>query len=150
MRSNVSGGATIRRPAPTPPDTARHDAFAAPEPAAITAPVTFPNRPSPSGAILGQTGSALMSGASGRLWMTADGRGRLELQSEAGDAQIVWNGNELSVYDASSNTVYRATLPDRATTPRTDSTDQPPTLDQISTWLAKPSEHAALSDAVPA
>ena len=138
---------------PTPPpmalDQALHDAFAAPEPTGITARVTFTNHLFPSGAILGQTGSALMSGASGRLWMTADGRGRLELQSEAGDAQIVWNGNELSVYDASSNTVYRATLPDKATTPGTDSTDQPPTLDQISTWLAKLSEHAALSDAVP-
>ena len=34
-----------------------------------------------------------MSGASGRLWVTNDGRGRLELQSDAGDAQIVWNGD---------------------------------------------------------
>ena len=32
-----------------------------------------------------------MSGASGRLWLTNDGRGRIELQSDAGDAQIVWN-----------------------------------------------------------
>jgi hypothetical protein len=36
-------------------------------------------------------GSALMSGASGRLWATNDGRGRLELQSDAGDVQVVWN-----------------------------------------------------------
>ncbi len=58
-----------------------------------------------------RSGSALMSGASGRLWVTNDGRGRLELQSDAGDAQIVWNDDEVTVYDASSNTVY--THPDR-------------------------------------
>ncbi len=136
-------------PPPKPLDQALHDALAAPEPTGITARVTFTNHLFPSGAILGQTGSALMSGASGRLWMTSDGRGRLELQSEAGDVQIVWHGSDFRIYDASSNTVYRATLPDEATPDQTSSTDQPPTLDQISTWLAKLSEHAALSHAVP-
>ena len=52
-----------------------------------------------------------MSGASGRLWLTGDGRGRIELQSNAGDVQIVWNSRRSRVYDASSNTVYRADLP---------------------------------------
>ena len=35
-----------------------------------------------------------MSGASGRLWLTNDGRGRIELQSDAGDVQIVWNDKD--------------------------------------------------------
>ena len=35
-----------------------------------------------------------MSGASGRLWATNDGRGRIELQSDAGDVQIVWNHDD--------------------------------------------------------
>ena len=75
--------------------------------------MTFTNNLFPSGALLGG-GSAprCISGASGRLWVTNDGRGRIELQSDAGDAQIVWNDDDVSVYDASSNTVYRATLPD--------------------------------------
>ena len=32
-----------------------------------------------------------MSGGSGRLWLTNDGHGRIELQSNLGDAQIVWS-----------------------------------------------------------
>ena len=57
-----------------------------------------------------------MSGASGRLWVTADGHGRIELQSDAGDAQIVWSPTEVTVYDASSNTVYKAALPAKSGT----------------------------------
>ena len=43
--------------------------------------------------------------------MTNDGHGRIELQSDAGDVQIVWSPTQVSVYDASSNTVYKLTLP---------------------------------------
>ena len=43
--------------------------------------------------------------------MADDGRFRLELQSERGDAQIASDGKTLSVYDASSKTVYRVALP---------------------------------------
>ena len=51
---------------------------------------------SPPARLTGQAGSALMSGATGRLWVTNDGRGRLELQSTAGDAQIVWNQDQIT------------------------------------------------------
>ena len=68
----------------TPPEKslaqALHDSLAGPAPEGITARITFTNKLFPSGAITGQVGSALMSGASGRLWATNDGRGRLELQ----------------------------------------------------------------------
>ena len=104
------GGAT---PPPKPLAQAIHDALAAPDSAGITAKVQFTNRLFPSGSLLGGTASALMSGATGRLWVTNDGRGRLELQSDAGDVQIVWNRSTVSVYDASSRTVYRAKLPSR-------------------------------------
>ena len=138
------GGAT---PPPKPLADALHDAVTATRPAGITARVTFTNRLFPSGALLGQTGSALMSGASGRLWATSDGRGRLELQSDAGDVQIVWHGDKLTVYDASANTVYELTLP---TSPKAGSnTGTPPSLDQITTWLAKLGEQAAISAAQP-
>ena len=52
-----------------------------------------------------------MTGARGRLWANANG-GRLELQSDAGDAQIVWNDTKVTVYDAFGNvsTVYRGTM----------------------------------------
>jgi outer membrane lipoprotein-sorting protein len=139
-----SGAAT---PPPEPLAQALHDALAAPEPAGISGSVTFTNNLFPSGALLGQAGSALMSGASGRLWATNDGRGRIELQSDAGDAQIVWNGDQLTVYDASSNTVYRATLP--TSTSSGTGSEQPPSLDQISAWLSTLAEHADVSAAEP-
>src|SRR5438270_7799100 len=115
----AGGGAAIAVAAggggPTPPakplDQAIHDALAAPAPDGITARVKFTNKLFPSGALLGNAGSALMSGASGRLWVTNDGRGRIELQSDAGDVEIVWNQSTVNVYDASSNTVYRVALP---------------------------------------
>jgi len=138
---------------PTPPAKplaqALHDSLAAPKPDGITARITFTNHLFPSGALLGQTGSALMSGASGRLWLTNDGRGRLELQSSAGDAQIVWNADRVTIYDASSNTVYRATLPAKAGDTSQSASEQAPTLDEISTWLAKLGENAAVSGAQP-
>jgi outer membrane lipoprotein-sorting protein len=51
--------------------------------------------------------SPLISGASGRLWASKDGRLRLELQAEKGDTQILYDGHTLEVYDASTNTLYR-------------------------------------------
>src|SRR5262249_44551815 len=61
----------------------------------------------------------------GRLWLTQDGRLRLELQSDAGDAQIVSDGKRFTVYDAHSNTVYPGTLP--ADQHGTAKPDTPPT-----------------------
>src|SRR5438874_1238542 len=104
----VAAGGGGPTPPPKPLDQAIHDALAAPAPEGITARVKFTNNLLPSGTLLGSAGSALMSGASGRLWVTNDGRGRIELQSAAGDAQIGWNKDAITVYDASWNAVYRA------------------------------------------
>src|SRR5919198_5098433 len=138
------GGAT---PPPKPLAQAVHDALAGQKPSGVTARITFTNKLFPSGALAGQAGSTLMSGASGRLWATNDGRGRLELQSNAGDVQVVWNQNQVSVYDASSNTVYRATLPTRSDT----SSEQPavPSVAKITDVLTRLGEHVTLSDAIP-
>ena len=137
------GGPT---PPPKPLADAIHDALTASQPQGITARISFTNNLFPSGA-LGGAGSALMNGASGRLWVTNDGRGRLELQSDAGDAQIVWDSTQVSLYDASSNTVYRAKLP--AQSADTGTTKQPPTVDEITTFLTKLEQHASVSDAQP-
>ena len=154
----AAGGAALavaaRSGGPTPPPKALpdalHDALAAPEPEGITARIKFTNRLFPSGALLGPAGSALMSGASGRLWLTNDGRGRLELQSDAGDAQIVWDSAEVTVFDASSNTVYRFALPAKsgAETAKPDS-GTPPTVAEIQDFLSKLAEHASVSGANP-
>jgi outer membrane lipoprotein-sorting protein len=57
----------------------------------------------------GLASSPLVTGASGRLWLSSDGRARLELQSEQGDSQILYDGHTVSLYDAASNTEYRYT-----------------------------------------
>ena len=69
-----------------------HDALTGAAPAGITARVTFTNNLFPSGALTRRCRAPRSCPArTGRLWATNDGRGRLELQSNAGDAQIVWN-----------------------------------------------------------
>ncbi len=144
----VAAGGGGPTPPPKPLDQAVSDALSAAHPEGITARVQFTNNLFPSGALAGQAGSALMSGAAGRLWLTSDGRGRIELQSDAGDAQIVWNPQSVSVYDASSNTVYRADLPQSSSTPTSDN-GAPPTLAEIDNVLAKLGLHWTLSDAQP-
>ena len=93
----VAAGGSGPAPAPKPLDQAIQDALTAKPPEGITANVTFTNNLFPSGALAGQAGSALMTGASGRLWVTSDGHGRIELQSDAGDVQIVWDPTTISV-----------------------------------------------------
>jgi hypothetical protein len=144
----VAAGGGGPTPPPEPLDQAIHDALTAPAPAGVTASVEFTNNLFPSGALLGQTGSALMSGASGRLWLTNDGHGRIELQSDAGDVQIVWSPTAVSVYDASSNTVYKADLPASADQSGSGNTAAP-SLSDIDSVLTEVGAHWALSDAQP-
>ena len=137
------GGST---PPPKPLAQAIHDALGAAEPAGVTARISFTNKLFPSGALTGQAGSALMTGATGRLWANANG-GRLELQSDAGDAQIVWDDTKVTVYDASSNTAYTADLPQTQGTGATAHTA--PTLDEITTFLTDLANHWTVSGAEP-
>ena len=144
----VAAGGSGSTPAPKPLDQAIQDALAAKPPDGITARVTFTNKLFPSGALLGQVGSALMSGASGRLWVTADGRGRIELQSDAGDVQVLWDQQTISIYDASSNTVYRADLPSNTATQPSGS-GAVPALADIDKFLTELGAHWTVSDATP-
>ncbi len=135
------------KPAPKPLDVAVHDALAAPQVDGVTARVHFTNHLIPSGALPEGTASPLMAGASGRLWVAGDGRFRVELQSQAGDAQIVSDGSVVTAYDASSNTAYRFALPqDRA-----DAADghTPPTLARVDQAIARVSRAWTLSGATP-
>ena len=63
----VAAGGGGPTPAPKALDQAIHDALTAPSPDGVTARIVFTNKLFPSGALLGQVGSALISGASGRL-----------------------------------------------------------------------------------
>ncbi len=112
----VGGGPT---PPPKPLAEAVHDALAAPPVAGVSARIQLTdhllegaNLADGSGGEGSQLASnPLISGASGRLWIGADGRVRLELQSEKGDTQILYDGHTVSLYDAATNTFYRYTPP---------------------------------------
>jgi hypothetical protein len=145
----IAAGGNGTPPQPQPLANAIHDALTAASPDGITARVKFTNNLIPGGALTGNFGSALVSGATGRLWVTNDGRGRIELQSDAGDVQAVWSQTKLSVYDASSNTVYRLQLPAGQASSATDQQGSPPSLGEIGDFLSKLAQHASVSDAVP-
>jgi outer membrane lipoprotein-sorting protein len=91
-----------------------HDALAGPSVEGVTASVTLTDHllegASLSGAG-GLTSSPLVAGASGRLWVSKDGRVRLELQASGGDTQILYDGHTIELYDASTNTLYRYAPP---------------------------------------
>lgn len=121
------------------------DAQKAPAPVGITARIRFENRLLTSSSLTG-AGSPLLTGASGRLWATNDGRLRLELQSTAGDAQIVSDGKTVSIYDASSKTDYLITLP-KQTAAQAEPTSDP--ASSIQQQLDRISAVATLSGALP-
>lgn len=105
-------------PAAKPLADAIHDALAGANGNAVqgvSANITFTNRllegaSLASGGKSGElTSNPLIAGASGRLWIAKDGDVRIELQSEKGDTQILYDGHTLELYDAASNRLYRYT-----------------------------------------
>jgi outer membrane lipoprotein-sorting protein len=111
--------------------------------------------------------SPLLTGASGRLWISREGRVRLELQSEKGATEIYYDGHTFSIYDAASNTLYRYTPPAHqagtgdgssgaaehsgsgaAGSPYA-STHEPPTVANIEAEISHLSRHANVSGAMP-
>jgi outer membrane lipoprotein-sorting protein len=134
---------------PTPPAKplaqAVHDGLAAPAVEGVTARITFTNHLIDAASLQG--GNPILTGATGRLWASGD-KLRLELQASgegAGDAQILLNGDKLTVIETGSNTVYRATLPrDQKTA------DEPvPSLARVQDALTHLAEKATLSGAQP-
>ena len=142
----ATGGAGAA-PAGAPLAQAVHDALTATPPQGVDARVTFTNNLLPSSSLLGNVTSALVSGASGRLWITGDGNARIELQSDAGDTQILWDSSKVTVYDSSSNTAYEVALPPSSA--QDSGSQTPPSLDEITNALTQLEQHADVSDAVP-
>jgi outer membrane lipoprotein-sorting protein len=115
LASALGSGPT---PPPKPLAEAVHDALAGGQPLeGVTAQIQWTDRLLEGASLAGGGGgeasqlssSPLLSGASGRLWISKEGHIRLELQSERGDTQAYYDGKTVSVYDASSNTLYRYT-----------------------------------------
>lgn len=76
----------------------------------VSADITFTDNLIDSTDLTGRTVDPLLQGASGRLWWTAGGRFRLELQSDDGDAQIVVDQNRWWVSDPVQNVVFEGTM----------------------------------------
>src|SRR3954469_13068719 len=134
------------KPAPKPLDRAVYDALTAKPVPGVTARIKFTNKLLPSGALPQDTASPVLTGATGRLWLTADGRVRLELQSDAGDAQVVADGKRFMVYDAASHTAYTGDLPQGKTPQRPE---KQPTLAGVQRGLAQLGQAWTLSGARP-
>jgi outer membrane lipoprotein-sorting protein len=134
-------------PPPKPLARAVHDALSAPAVSGITARVTFTNHLIDSSAIEGV--DPLLTGGSGRLWLSP-GRGlRLELQSDNGDAQLVVRRGSFWAYDPTSDTVYEGRLPTGLLGGRGATEAGLPTVAQIQSVLARVSAHVAVSRAIP-
>jgi outer membrane lipoprotein-sorting protein len=121
-----------------------HGALTAPQVQGISARISFTNH------LIGSTNlqgtDPILSGASGRLWISNDGRMRLELQSDNGDdAQILVSQKSFSIYDPSSNTQYRGALPQD----HKSGSDKVPSIAQIQQRVNELVQHANLSGAIP-
>jgi hypothetical protein len=141
----VAGGTAIAVAAsgggPTPPPAslaqALHQAATAPGVTGITARIKFTNNLIGSTELQGT--DPILSGATGRLWLDTTGhRLHLELQGQNGDAQVVVNNGNFSIYDPTSNTVYKGTLPSSSgTSSSTKGSDTIPTVAQIQSYLTQ-------------
>jgi outer membrane lipoprotein-sorting protein len=139
-------GSDPQPPQPKPLAEAIHDALAAPPVEGVTARVEFKNNLVDANGFEGI--SPLIAGAKGRLWWSRDDHFRLELQGSSGDAQVMVNGQDWWAYDASSNTVYRGTLPaDKADAKQHD--QGVPTVAEIEAKLQKAMKDVAVSGPDP-
>ena len=144
-----------QKPPPKPLAQAIHDALGAPPVEGLSANVKLTNNLLEGANLAGEHGSGLTSnplvtGASGRLWIAKDGRVRLELDSEKGDTNVIWDGTTATVYDAAENTVYRYTPKEHSAEANGGEHGETPSVAKIEEAIAKLRKHATVSDATPA
>jgi outer membrane lipoprotein-sorting protein len=137
---------------PTPPPKrlaqAVHDAVAAAPVDGVTARISFTNHLIDAASLQGS--DPLLTGAKGRLWATPD-KVRLELQASSadgrgGDVQVLLDGDQLTIIETGSNTVYKAKLPQDH---QKNANEPVPSLARIQDALTHLSEKATLSGAQP-
>ena len=146
---------TGQKPPAKPLAQAVHDALAAPPVEGLSANIKLTNNLLEGANLAGEHGSGvtsnpLIAGASGRLWIAKDGRARLELASEKGDTNVVWDGTTITVYDAAENKVYRYTPKQSSSTAGSGERGETPSVAEIEEGIAKLRKHATVSEATPA
>jgi hypothetical protein len=107
----TSGGGSGSEPPAKSLAEALHDGLTAPKPEGVSARIKFTNRLIEPAAL--KSRSPLLSGADGHIWLAADGRMRIDLHSEAGDGQLQIADNRLTLYDESTNTLYKTSVTKR-------------------------------------
>jgi outer membrane lipoprotein-sorting protein len=160
----IAGGTAIafaaagsgRVPGPEPLAQALHQAATAPAVTGISARITFTNGLISSADLQspGQSADPILTGASGRLWVSDDHQLRLELQGDNGDAQVVVDKGSFWIYDPTSNTVYKGTLPAEDSTgsakdKAASASDAIPSVAQIQTDLNKLMAHVNIVGPTP-
>jgi outer membrane lipoprotein-sorting protein len=126
-----------------------HQALAAPKVTGISANVSFTNNLIDSSDFTGQGSDPLLQGASGRLWLSDDGRLRIELQSDNGDAQVVVNHRSFWISDPTQNIVYKGTLPADQRAQHSGGQPAVPSLASIQSFLTRLMGRINLSGAQP-
>jgi outer membrane lipoprotein-sorting protein len=146
----IAVAASSSGPVPQPKSLASavHSALAAKQVQGITARIKFTNHLIDSSDLQGA--DPVLSGASGRLWVSNDGRMRLELQSDNGDAQVVVSNGQFWIYDPGSRTAYQGKLPSDAHSGKQASkAGAIPTIAEIQKRISAMMQHANLSGAIP-
>jgi outer membrane lipoprotein-sorting protein len=143
----ATGGGPV--PAPRPLAQALHQALAAPAVKGISADISFSDNLIDSSDFTGRSADPLLQGATGRLWIADDGRMRLELQSDDGDAQVVVDHSSFWVSDPTQNVVYEGTLPARHDGGSTRPDHGLPTVGRIQSLLTRLMQRVDLSGAQP-
>jgi outer membrane lipoprotein-sorting protein len=140
----ASGGGPV--PKKTTLARAVHGALSAPAVTGITARISFTNHLIDASALQGNA-DPILTGATGRLWLSSDHRMRLELQSDSGDAQAVVNNGSFWVYDPSSKSVYEGSLPRQQEASAHH--ESVPSLAAIQRGINRLARHLDLSGAIP-
>src|SRR5436190_1686994 len=140
------------KPAPKRLPVAIHDALTAPAVQGVSARIQFTNDLVDASSVQGS--DPILTGASGRLWASRDGRLRLELQSDAssggvGDVQILVDHRRLTAYDSSSNSAYKAKLPKARGHESAKRDVGIPSVARIEHGLERLMKHAVVSRAIP-
>jgi outer membrane lipoprotein-sorting protein len=128
-----------------------HQALKAHAISGITARVSFTDNLVDSSEVQGS--DPLLNGGTGRLWMSNSARAlRLEVQGSNGDAQVVVHGRSFWMYDPTSRTAYKGTLPAQSASSASDRGQSHrgiPSIARIQAGLNRIMRHAQLSGAVP-
>jgi outer membrane lipoprotein-sorting protein len=145
----MSGGGP--RPPAKPLANAVHDALEAPSVPGISADIHFTDNLIDASSLEGK--DPILAGATGRLWASPTGGGklRLELQAEEGgnDSQVLVEGRHFEVYDGTSETVYEGELPEEDGEHAEGEEGKTPSTASIEEEIGRLEKHVDLSGAIP-